>query len=456
MSELRRQLMMQQTDGGELPAYPITIDNEPDGNGGYIQYDREYMSLLCGIDIISMYHEASEEVTDYQGNKLPKACSYAFPKESSLSITLPVKPGPTYKRHCWLVYENSILVATTDGSVAYTYNFSSGSTGRCVILYTEANTNVVIDAANWLFTGVLQGWNWNGGGNYKQIHYSDSVSMLLPYSFYKNTLSGTLVIPSQISSISGSSASYLQKIIMKSSALSLLNSSSGGNQRSIFYSKSTNILIQDITLLDDALNSYYKHNGGLYAKTGTIWEFMGRTDNMAQVIIDDGCKTLGNFCTNTEAQYIIPDSITEIASTAFEGTRAVGLLDLSSLVLSNKTLTIYPASNGSQLTALKIPNDITTLGNNFARFSKITEFDMPASVTSIGSWSFSHINLGGATFVLYTHWTGTPPTFDSYSWFAKDYAGNHFSVDVHIPVGTTQAYTTAGWNVLNLIEDSNM
>lgn len=83
----------------------------------------------------------------------------------------------------------------------------------------------------------------------------------------------------------------------------------------------------------------------------------------------------------------IPNSVTSIDSSAFEG-----CTNLTSIELPNSVTSIgsYAFSGCSGLTSIDIPNSVTSIGSSaFAGCTGLTSIDIPNSVTEIGSNVFS-------------------------------------------------------------------
>jgi hypothetical protein len=86
--------------------------------------------------------------------------------------------------------------------------------------------------------------------------------------------------------------------------------------------------------------------------------------NNCNAIIDSYSNTLVSGCKNT----VIPNSVTKIGSSAFEGC--------------------------SGLTSVTIPNSVTTIENGaFYKCTGLTSLTIPSSVTSIGNYAFSGCNI---------------------------------------------------------------
>ena len=130
--------------------------------------------------------------------------------------------------------------------------------------------------------------------------------------------------------------------------------------------------------------------------------FSGCT-NLTTVIIGDNVKTIPSYafsgCSGLTS-ITIPDSVTSIEGSAFSGCnkptnihissieswcKITGLDNLMGYVLSNKKLYI----NGEEITELIIPDSVTSIGESaFEGCSGLTSITIPDSVTSIGEDAF--------------------------------------------------------------------
>jgi hypothetical protein len=299
----------------------------------------------------------------------------------------------------------------------------------------------------------MNSFNGNGTNNLKQVHYGENFNALSSYCFYYWKAVGTIVIPNTVK-YAGTCAATALKVEMQSNLLILANSSENQNNSPFI---TVNSIFKRTTLFTgDALDTYYIKDGLAYAKSGNTWECMGVVGDMQSVQIEDGCKSISNWFGSSVMQVApLPSTIVRVESKAFHATRIVGMLDLSNCQITG-TLDIYPVV-GSNLSGCKVPYGITYLGNEFLRFSKVSTFDIPSSVTGIGARFLSHLN-NISSLAITCHWQ-TPISLNSSTsgWFYYDYNGNHYHVTVHIPVGTTQAYIDKGWNqsYITLVDDVN-
>ncbi len=139
-------------------------------------------------------------------------------------------------------------------------------------------------------------------------------------------------------------------------------------------------------------------------------------------IIETATNTLLEGCNTT----IIPNSVTEIGSSAFYGR--------------------------SNLTSVTIPNSVTIIGDGaFNGCSGLTTVTIGNSVTTIGNYAFS----GCSNMAEMTCLAQIPPNADDSFRSWENIDGIDFdNCKLYVPAGTKQAYSTAcGWkNFKNIIE----
>ena len=130
-------------------------------------------------------------------------------------------------------------------------------------------------------------------------------------------------------------------------------------------------------------NSAFHHCGGLtsiYVSSGNT-KYDSR--NNCNAIIETSSNMLITGCRNT----IIPNSVTNIGNSAFDGCPL-----LTSITIPNSVTSIgnYAFRECHDLTSITIPNSVTSIGEEaFRDCRRLTSITIPNSVTSIGESAFS-------------------------------------------------------------------
>ena len=147
----------------------------------------------------------------------------------------------------------------------------------------------------------------------------------------------------------------------------------------------------------------------------------------------------------------IPNSVTSIGYGAFAYCSS-----LASIVVDGGN-TIYDSRNGCNaiiettsntlIAGCKntiIPNSVTSIGDSaFNGCYSLTSIEIPNSVTSIGDDAFSWCDL-----TEIKCWATTPPTIYSNTF-------SNYSADLYVPVGRKAAYESAQyWKKFNIINDT--
>jgi len=110
--------------------------------------------------------------------------------------------------------------------------------------------------------------------------------------------------------------------------------------------------------------------------------------NIDGVLFNKDRTTLIQFPGGKATEYIIPDSVTSIADSAFLG------CTLTSVTIPNSVVSIGDeAFSGCYIKNLTIPNSVVSIGDGaFSGCNSLTSITIPASVTSIGTRAFTGCN----------------------------------------------------------------
>ena len=183
--------------------------------------------------------------------------------------------------------------------------------------------------------------------------------------------------------------------------------------------------------------------------------------NNCNAIIETNSNTLISGCQNT----VIPDSVTSIGQSAFEGCSSLTSIDIpdsitsigdgafdscSSLISINIPDSVTSIGVGvfyycSSLTSINIPDSVTDIGGEaFQGCSSLTSINIPDSVTDIGPAAFQDCS----NLTSITSKRATPPTIYSDTFYNVDK-----SIPVYAPSGSVSAYQTTGyWNEFTNIQ----
>ena len=114
--------------------------------------------------------------------------------------------------------------------------------------------------------------------------------------------------------------------------------------------------------------------------------------SLSNVTWNEGCTTLGNhvFKNCPLAAVTFPKTLGSIGEWAFEGTK------LETVDLSNTKITSLPEGcfyNCGQLSDVKLPKDLTDIGNNAFISTPIASITFPSSLQKIGDYAFQKAKL---------------------------------------------------------------
>lgn len=176
-------------------------------------------------------------------------------------------------------------------------------------------------------------------------------------------------------------------------------------------------------------------------------------------VLFDIRKTKLIRCPEAKIKCVIPGSVREIGSSAFES-----CIKLTSITIPNTVTKIGATAFGEclALTSIKLPESITEIEDGtFSGCSSLTSFVVPNSVTSIGWGAFDQchklkvVTIGKSVTEIgieafsfadlqkIISLNPTPPAIEDYSSFD----GVSTDIPVYIPKGSLNAYKSAdGWN----------
>ena len=136
-------------------------------------------------------------------------------------------------------------------------------------------------------------------------------------------------------------------------------------------------------------NEVYKDiDGILFSKSGDMLVTYPRGRPSSQYIIPDGTITIGwdAFGASNLTEVIIPDSVTEISSSAFSGCE-----NLSKIVIPDGVTAIndYTFNNCTALAEIILPNSLNEIGlEAFQGCTGLTTVTIPSGVTRFGDRAF--------------------------------------------------------------------
>ena len=210
------------------------------------------------------------------------------------------------------------------------------------------------------------------------IAIPNSITSIEHSTFRECSSLTTIIIPNSVKSI-GNSAFYGCSSI---TSLTIPNSvTSIGN--SAFRNCSS---LTSITIPNSVTSIEYSAFNGCSALTSMVVESGNTTYDSREncnAIIESSTNTLIAGCQNT----VIPNSVTSIEYSAFNGCSSLTSITIPDGVKSIGNSAFYGCSS---ITSLTIPNSVTSIGNSaFRNCSSLTSVTIPNSVTSIGSSAFS-------------------------------------------------------------------
>ncbi len=422
-------LLFSLTTGFDFSAYSATLSS----------------SGSCGENVRYTFNSSTGELVINGTGAIESYYSTDFNSpfyNQSIVKTIVIDSGVTSIGN-WLFYKcsglTSIAIPDTITSIGQ-YAFS-GCTGLTSITVPDSVTyiglNAFYDVKNIEYNGSASNSPWgaksiNGYVNGNMVYKDSSKKELLGCS---SACEGEIIIPNSVTSI-GSDAFYncadLTNIIIPDSVISI--------GKSAFYSCTglTSVTIPN-SVTSIGSNAFYQVNNIVYngSASGSSWGARSVNGYVEESLVykDSSKKELICCSVVYKGKITIPNSVTEIGSSAFSGCTGLTSITIPSSVTSigssafgsctGLTSIIIPdsvtkigtyvfmgcsglisvaipnnanilASSGifsecTSLTSVTIPNGITRIGSNvFNRCTNLTNITIPDSVTSIGYNAFGN------------------------------------------------------------------
>ena len=197
-----------------------------------------------------------------------------------------------------------------------------------------------------------------GCGNLRSVAIPNSVTSIGPASFYNCSSLTNLAIPNSVISIeyaAFSGCTGLTNVTIGSGVTSITGGSGGA------FSGCPNVISFSV----DPANSFYSSLNG--------------------VLFDKAQTTLIQYPAAREGSYVVPNTVTNIGASAFDG-----CANLSSVTIGSSVVSIedYAFHSCTGLTAIIIPNNVTNIGDSvFEGCSSLRALTMGDGVTSMGYYA---------------------------------------------------------------------
>ena len=160
--------------------------------------------------------------------------------------------------------------------------------------------------------------------------------------------------------------------------------------------------------------------------------------NNCNTIIETSSNTLIVGCQST----IIPNSVTSLGNSAFEGCTGLTSIEIPNSVISIDSWAFY---NCSGLTAIEIPDSVNSIGTGaFSGCFSLTSINISDSVTIIDIQAFAYCS----NLTSITSRNTTPPTIQSDTFYNVEK-----SIPVYVPIESVSTYQSVNyWNEFTNIQ----
>ena len=229
------------------------------------------------------------------------------------------------------------------------------------------------------FTGLttIGNYAFSGCRSLTAITLPDAVVSIGDLAFHECTNLTSLILPDSVVSIGRSAFDSCRRL----SSLSIPNSvtSIGSSAFALCYGLTSMTIPNTVTSIGYGLFYCCSSLVQIVVETGN--EIYDSREN-CNAIINSSTNELVAGCKNT----IIPNSVTSIGNSAFDGCFGLTSLNIPDAVTSIGRLAFRYCWN---LTSIDIPNSMTSIGEGaFDQCAGLTSIVIPGSVTSIGGWAF--------------------------------------------------------------------
>ena len=345
--------------------------------------------------------------------------------------------------------------------------------------------------------------SWLDGAKFTKLTIGNSVNTIGDYAFYRKSILTSVTIPDNVTSI-GSNAFYgcssLKSVTIGKGITSIgseafygctgnlfingnIPSSIGPSDGAFYGSDFSSVTIgEDVTSIGSSAFYGCSSLKSVYISDIAAW------CNLSFGKVDYNSSYSLYLNNELVTDLTIPNSVTEIKYSAFEGCSSLksvtipdsvttignlafkGCSSLKSVTIPNSVTKIQNAvfSDCSSLTSITIPNSVTEIeGSAFSDCSSLKNVTIPNSVTNIGRSAFwgcssltsvtipdSVTTIKDNAFFRCTHLENvyckaiTPPSLGSHVFYYDDWGGDKkIYCDIYVPTESVDAYKSAsGWS----------